>query len=340
LSHPPPKWMLEQITTDLQTYRERVLSTQLLDEGFYGKEFECHKLIRFRIQDRILSVATNECLRKSKHADELIIALKKLNDLVSLPDVDFIVSLQDGFSRDDSLPFCPWFVFAKSFDNEKHILIPDLMALRGYPNVREEIEQASRTYPWSSKIEKIFWRGATTGGSLTTHTWADLPRSRLVLFSLKHPEIIDARFNRVVQAAPGVKEILQSRGMMAKTVRRADHLRYKYLIDVDGNTSTFERFFWQLFSNSLIFKQNSPNRQWYYAGLQANQHFLPVKEDLSDLMEQILWAKRHDYEAQQIAEQASDFVRHHLTNEDHFLYLTLLLREYAALWKKSQSEER
>ena len=331
LENPPPQWMLDQINSDLEGYRPNGISSQMLDEGFYSKDLECRQLVRFSIKDRSLTVACHETHRKSHHLEELVTAVNKLNELVVLPDIDFIISLQDGFIKDSSLPHTPWFVFAKSTDNDTHLLIPDLMALRGYPQIRETIEEGRRKISWEAKKELAFWRGATTGGSLTTTTWDHIARSKLVLLSLKYTQILDARFNRVVQAAPGVREILTSRGMVSKTVSRVDHLKYKYLIDVDGNTSTFERFFWLLLSNSLILKQQSSNLQWYYRALQPMVHFLPVKEDFSDLIEQIQWAKTHDREVKKMAEQATQFARNNLTNEDHFLYLTLLLREYAQL---------
>ena len=38
-------------------------------------------------------------------------------------------------------------------------------------------------------------------------------------------------------------------------------------------------------------------------------HFVPVKQDLSDLPEKLEWARAHPVEAQQIARQGSDFMK-------------------------------
>ena len=84
-------------------------------------------------------------------------------------------------------------------------------------------------------------------------------------------------------------------------------------------------------SNSVVLKQITPNRQWYYGGLEPYRHYIPVKADLSDLMEKINWAQEHDEEAKEIAEQATQFVKNNLMIEDTFLYLYQLLLHYSDL---------
>jgi len=42
-------------------------------------------------------------------------------------------------------------------------------------------------------------------------------------------------------------------------------------------------------------------RQWYYSELQAWTHYVPVKADLSDLMDQILWCQNNSEECRRIA---------------------------------------
>jgi hypothetical protein len=193
------------------------------------------------------------------------------------------------------------------------------------------MEEGGKKYPWDKKKTQAFWRGATTGGYLTLANWDQFARTKLVLLSLKHPQEVDARINKFVQCDPAVPELLKSKGMQGNTVDQMDHLKYKYLIDVDGNTCTFERCFWELLSNSLLLKQETPNIQWYYGALKPYEHYVPVKEDLSDLMEKLAWAKAHDAEAQQIAANATAFVKQNLNTEDSFVYMAHLLKEYAKL---------
>lgn len=326
----PPSWMLKQIRNDLSTYSSGI-TKQMLDEAFSGKRIEHFSLLRFTIRDGHISFAHDEKNLYARHFKELLSCIKKLNEHVELPDVDFIVSLEDGFEGNPGLGPC--FVFAKKASVDNLILIPDIKALGGYAKLREMIPRASDNLPWEKKIAKSFWRGATTGGYSTLKAWDHLARAKLVLMSLSHPEQIDARFHSVIQCEPEVPLLMKAKGMVAGGVTKPAHLKYKYLVDVDGNSCSYERLFWLLLSNSLVLKQVTENVQWYYGGLEPYKHYVPVKEDLSDLVEQIEWAKAHDLEARLIAEEATQFVKDNLGSEDTALYFYLLLKEYARLQK-------
>lgn len=330
LNKEPPAWMLRQIRSDLSAYSSGI-TKQMIDEGFSGKRVEDFSLVRFTIKDGHITFAHDEKNLYSRHFKELLACIRKLGEQVPLPDVDFVVSLEDGFGGNPGIGPC--FVFAKNADVSSLILIPDIKALAGYGKLRQMIPEANEMHPWEKKEAKTFWRGSTTGGYSTLANWDQIARAKLVLLSLAHPEAIDARFNSVVQCDPEVPQLMKAKGMVSKSVTRPDHLKFKYLVDVDGNSCSYERYFWLLLSNSVVLKQMTPNVQWYYGALEPYKHFVPVKEDLSDLLEKIEWAKTHDLEAKLIAEEASQFVRDNLGPEDTALYLYLLLKEYARLQK-------
>lgn len=199
----------------------------------------------------------------------------------------------------------------------------------------KEIEEACSSYPWDSKIPISFWRGSTTGATLTftLNNFRNYPRYKLVYLSFLYPKIIDARFNFLTQVDEKLKEHLHKWGYIGNTLSTANHLRYKYQILIDGNTCAYTRAYWQLFSNCLIFKQTSNNIQWYYRLLKDGIHYIPIAWDCSDLPEKIQWAKKHDKEAQQIVENANQLARENLRLEDIYLYIYLLLTEYAKLQK-------
>jgi len=328
LSQPPPPWMVQQIRSDLALYKTSGITAQMLDRQVHERDLN---LVRFTIVGGHLSFSIDERQLHSHHFRHLLAALTKLNDLTHLPDVDFLVSLQDSIDAEKGSPI---FVFAKSKTVQSLILMPDFKALTGYPGLRKKMELGSRKYPWEKKVAQIFWRGATTGDWLTAQMWDQVARCKLVLLSLAHPAELDARVNSVVQCDPEIPALLKAKGMVGRTIAQVDHLNYKYLVDVDGNSCSFERLFWALLSNSLVFKQMTPNVQWYYGALRPYEHFVPVKEDLSDLMEQYQWAQNNELEAKKIAENATQFVNNNLLLEDVFLYMDCLIREYAQLQRR------
>lgn len=327
LAKQPPEWMIEQIDRDLRPYASGI-TLKMLNEAFLGDKIRKFSLVRFKITDGHLTFSHDERHLYSRHFRELLACIQKLNEHAKLPDVDFIISLEDGFDANPALGPC--FVFAKRNDLDSLILVPDIKAMTGYSRLRNVIKEANQKMLWKDKEEKAFWRGSATGGHFTYENWDRFARAKLVLLSLKYPEVIDARFHSILQAVDGLRDFMKAKGLVSSSVKKEDHLKYKFLIDVDGNSCSYERYFWLLASNSLVLKQMTPNIQWYYGALTPYEHYLPVQEDLSDLLEKIQWAKEHDAESQAIAENATQFTENHLSSEDTLVYLYHLLIKYAA----------
>lgn len=326
LSKGPPDWMIKQIEADLKAYETSKISKEMLDQFFQGQRIDALNLIRFTIQDRRLSFSLSKKNLDHRQFRHVLAAIEKLNELVVLPNVDFIMSLEDGFGGNLGIPL---FVYAKSKEASTLVLMPDFKALTGYPGLRQKIEKGGQKWPWEKKLDKAFWRGSTTGGWLTALNWDQIARVKAALLSKAHPKQIDAQITGVVQCDQGVPELIRAKGLTGNMVAPADHLQYKYLLDVDGNSCSYERYFWLLFSNSLVLKQITPNIQWYYEGLRPYEHFVPVKEDLSDLVEKIEWAKKNDREVKEMASRATVFAKEELSIESTFVYMAHLLREYA-----------
>jgi hypothetical protein len=81
-----------------------------------------------------------------------------------------------------------------------------------------------------------------------------------------------------------------------------DQLLYKYLPVVDGVTVTYPGLLWRLASNSVTFKQESPEIQWFYDLLKPNIHYVPIARDMSDLVKKIDYAVMHDEHMQEISQ--------------------------------------
>jgi hypothetical protein len=66
-----------------------------------------------------------------------------------------------------------------------------------------------------------------------------------------------------------------------------NHLKYKYLFAADGWGASWRRVPLILSSNSLMIKPYSDNIQWFYDLIKPNVHYLPLKDDLSDLIDKL-----------------------------------------------------
>ncbi|HAB98962.1 MAG TPA: hypothetical protein DCE71_03985 [Parachlamydiales bacterium] len=153
------------------------------------------------------------------------------------------------------------------------------------------------------------------------------PRFLLCQMAAEHSESIDAGFIHLDN--PQIKVAVEKLGLKKPPLSKRDHLAYKYLPVLDGRMCTYPGYQWRLLSNSVCLKQESDEVQWFYRALKPYVHYIPVQNDLSDLLEKIEWARKHDREAQNISIQAQQFASQHLKFEDVYFYLYLALHHYA-----------
>lgn len=90
--------------------------------------------------------------------------------------------------------------------------------------------------------------------------------------------------------------------------------RYKYLIDIGGNGYS-GRLKMILWSGRPVLLVQRRYIEYFYKDLIPYEHYIPVKEDLSDLLQQIEWCRSHPQKASTIGKNALTFARHHFALE-------------------------
>jgi hypothetical protein len=245
-----------------------------------------------------------------------------------LPEFDLLVSFGDRLDQD--MEHAPVASFCRRDSTTGQVLVPDFEFLRGHHALERRIDRASERYGWSEKLQIAFWRGVTTGGRFDGPDFREIPRARLVLASLERPDVIDARFTALKQGAEN-NPLLREPRFSSAAVSPPDSLRFRYLVDVDGNSSSWARMVWLLRSNSAVLKQRSPFRQWYYPWLKPGLHFVELAPDLADLTEVVLSLRARDEEAQAVALAGATFARERLSTLAGFLHLATVLEANAAL---------
>ncbi|XP_038673681.1 protein O-glucosyltransferase 2 isoform X5 [Scyliorhinus canicula] len=119
-------------------------------------------------------------------------------------------------------------------------------------------------------------------------------------------------------------------GPIVKHVSFFDFFQYKYQINIDGTVAAY-RMPYLLAGGGAILKQDSVYYEHFYNDLRPWQHYIPFKNDLSDLLDKIQWAKSHDEEAKMIAKAGQDYARNKLMADHIFCYYFKLFQEYADL---------
>ena len=88
--------------------------------------------------------------------------------------------------------------------------------------------------------------------------------------------------------------------------------KYSMLIDIEGNGYS-GRLKHLLHSHRPLLLVDRPHKEYFFEYLKEWEHYIPVKRDLSDLIEKTKWCIDNYDKALQIAENAYQFSKIHLT---------------------------
>lgn len=324
---PFPDFFTAQIQEDLGSIQ---ISEQDMEISWQTAQNE--ECIRYKFLNNQLTAASKFFQKTHPRYVVVTQALEAILAKKPWPDLDFIICLGDGLISNETP--APIFTFAKQKGGSRLILIPDCEALnpadRNY--ISSVILKGAKEFPWEQKKNLVFWRGAATGSAptieqLASNCLTQAPRFQLVDISQKLPELVDAAFVSW-NCNSNNRDLFIARFRLTSAVHPHDHLLYKYLIDLDGNTCCYSRTYWVLLSNSLMLKQTTNNIQWFYKGLQPFVHFVPLRQDLSDLQEKLIYCKNNDSVSRSIAQNGTDFALKHLQYEHNLDYMANLLAAY------------
>jgi len=339
LQKPLPQWMKEQIEEDFQPFR--TISSEKVDATFsqiVSRMNPRSEMVRYRIFKGELYRYFLEGEPISLEDNSTEKALKTLLALLPMPDLDFLLSYFDGVPlcgmneslyRTQNSDFqAPLLFSAKKQGTPFIVLIPDWRSIGHWwiSDIKAIRSKADR-FPWEKKKNRALWRG-----SLTKSARLDLCR-----LSLCYPERLDAKLN-VEVTDPEIQKKIEEEGVFGGRASWEDFLECKYLPYVDGVMCAAPALQWRLLSRSLVFKPESDEIQWFYRALKPYVHYVPVKGDLSDLIERFEWAEQNDPVCREIADRATQFAQENLMYEDVLLYFAAVLKRYSSLQPVNQSE--
>lgn len=161
---------------------------------------------------------------------------------------------------------------------------------------------------WGMKKSLAFWRGTTSGRihkKIDKNSIENLPRYKLCELSVNNAGMLDARISKTSrQVSDTVKdevlERMRDEGVWGDVVDFTEFSHYKYLVEIDGNVTPWS-FFQKLMMGSCVLRVESDRKQWFYHKLEKWVHYVPVRKDMSDLLEKIQWCKDNDDRAREIA---------------------------------------
>jgi hypothetical protein len=197
------------------------------------------------------------------------------------------------------------------------LLVPDAEFLEtgGYRKARDHFQ--NNLTPWQQRLGVAFWRGSTTGVR-TDRSWRSIPRIQMceICNAADTHSLFDVGLSGLAQISKNEIKEIQSSGLIRDYFPILSSNRFKYQIDIDGNTNAWAGLFQKLLSESAVLKVESPYgfRQWYYDQLIPWEHFVPVKSDMGDLVEKTRWLIANDDQAKAIGQSGAKLA-HSLTYE-------------------------
>ncbi|XP_027961806.1 protein O-glucosyltransferase 3 isoform X4 [Eumetopias jubatus] len=250
------------------------------------------------------------------------INLQQMLNEVLLPDIEFYINLGDWplehrkvNETPGPLPIISW---CGSLDS-RDVILPTydithstLEAMRGVTNDLLSI-QGNTGPSWMNKTEKAFFRGRDSREE----------RLQLVQLSKENPELLDAGITGYFFFQEKEKELGK-----AKLIGFFDFFKYKYQVNVDGTVAAY-RYPYLMLGDSLVLKQDSTYYEHFYMALKPWKHYVPIKRNLSDLLEKVKWAKENDEEAKKIAKEGQLAARELLQPHRVYCYYYRVLQKYA-----------
>ncbi|KAF8056254.1 hypothetical protein HT031_006442 [Scenedesmus sp. PABB004] len=233
---------------------------------------------------------------------------------VTLPDVLFLLNTDDA-------PMCNQEQVmrrectAPVISLAKEVRMADLVA----PVMkRSDAEVRYRSLPWHEKESKAFFRLVAR------------------LAQVNFTGILDAglveAYDRPDQVA-GDPVLRDGNGSLPVLPRVSmdDLPKYKWLLNLDGHVAAY-RLAQLLATNSLVFKQQSSQVEFYYRSLRPFHHFVPIfKTSEHDLLPRLAWAAQHEALARRIVANANAFALTFTTRRARVTYWAYVLHAYRRL---------
>ena len=197
---------------------------------------------------------------------------------------------------------------------------------------------------WEKRDTVFFWRGMATGCGNSTQ---NNPRLKISKMSEemqktggnKYP--LDAgivnftRRDKKIKTEPYVSFTENTEKInILKPVDRFDQLKYKFMLNIEGNSAAYR--YGSLFKFGFcVINVVSQYTLWFEPFLEDRVHCIFVKPDLSDLQEIMQWCLDHDAECKKIAENGRKFYDKYFNKEFVYDYLSDIFNKTSSLLSRT-----
>lgn len=209
--------------------------------------------------------------------------------------------------------------WSRSKDDKTGVLLPDQYQIANYRGVLSIPDQVE----WSKKQDQIAFFGTTTG----SRDPKENERIKTCIWSLKNRALFDFNITKVAQIEPAkIMEAWPNFPAIYKDPVPPEEIhKYKFNLDIPGNTCSWDRVPLVLNSQSLLFKLPCNDMCWYYPLLQSGREFVNVT--LDNLESNYHYFANNTNHVKFLTMNANQFVKDYLQQAHASLYMTRLFEE-------------
>lgn len=300
-------------------------------------DLQPHKIIKLEgLRDRMLQrfnkrgsfchyvIKNNEIYRECHgkttdfkiFVDEVLLSISKK---ATLPDMELYWNLGDWPLEKNiksPLPIISWCGSRATSD----VILPtydltgSMLNMMGRVSLDVLSVQGNLAPSWDDKVPKGFFRGRDSRKE----------RLNLAEMSVNQPHLINASITNYFF----FKMDEEKYGKKVKPISFMKFFEHKYQLNVDGTVAAY-RFPYLMVGDSVVMKQDSDFYEHFYRQLQPSKHYIPLKHSLSDVAQQVEWARANDKKVREIQKAGMERARELLTPVNIFCYHAILFRELA-----------
>jgi hypothetical protein len=158
-------------------------------------------------------------------------------------------------------------------------------------NQYREFRWLHRGQPWDTKTAKVIFAGSEERSSKYNF--------RMHPLGTNSETTQRQYFYQLFETHPSVVAV-KSGWNRGNFVSREEQMSYRYILDMDGDASTWDSLAWKLRSGSVLFRVQGVWNQWIMEHLVAGRDYMAIREDFSDLLEKYEWCETHPAECRQM----------------------------------------
>lgn len=172
---------------------------------------------------------------------------------------------------------------------------------------------------WTEKIDECVWRGAPTGIQ-DSGSDPDKYKNKRIQFCHRYSD----KYNVGIVCTWNRWNSLYLKSNLSLD----EMLKYKYQISISGNDKD-SGLNWKLASKSLVLMSIPKIESWLMEGLlEPYVHYVPLKDDYSDLDIILEWCRSNDNKCQEIVENANKFMKQFENSETEQKIFNMIKEHY------------